>query len=105
MIFKVLKKYGDYKKGEVFDSEEADLDQNDIDEAIADGFIAEDVADGVVNAPAPVEEKPKADKKAKAESVLVEFYGGIREFTLAIHGENFMDVAKEFATTHNGTIK
>lgn len=98
MIFKVLKKYGDYKKGENFDSEEADLDENDIKEAIADGFIVEEGAE------APKKEKKEVKKEAK-DVVLVEFHGGIREFTKAIHGEGFMDVAKEFATTHNGIIK
>jgi hypothetical protein len=97
MIFKVLKKYGDYKKGEEFDSAEVELEITDIEEAIAGGFIAEkEVESGP--------ETVSTSKKVKKEAIAVSFNGGIREFSLAIHGENFMDVASEFATTHNGTI-
>lgn len=93
MIYKVLKKYGEYKKGEEFDSAEVELEISDIEQAIEGGFIVEK---GEENTPAP--------KKSNKTVVSVSFYGGIREFSLEIHGEDFMDVANEFIATHNGTI-
>lgn len=54
-------------------------------------------------AAAKADEAAKAKKTAKTV-VSVQFHGGVREFSLAIHGEDFESVAEEFATTHKGTI-
>lgn len=46
----------------------------------------------------------KAGRKSKKTSVMVKYYGGEREFSKEIHGDDFEDTAAEFAETHKGTI-
>lgn len=43
-------------------------------------------------------------KKSNKTSVSVQHAGGVREFTKEIHGDDFADVAQEFADTNKGTI-
>ena len=44
------------------------------------------------------------ESAASKDVVTVEYHGNIREFSREIHGEDFMDVAKEFAKTNDGSI-
>lgn len=87
--YKVLKKFGDLKKGDTF----APVSQNyegteaDITAAIEAGFIKEVV------------------EKTKKTSVVVTHQGGERTFSQEIHGDDFEDLASEFAETNNGTIQ
>lgn len=97
--YKVLKRFGDYKKGEEFDPIEDGYDggQEDIDTAVTDGFLSEIVAgDSATDTTA----KPATT----ATSATVEYPGGTRTFSLEIHGEDFASLAAEFAETNNGTV-
>lgn len=87
--YKVLKKYGDFKKGDLIDITELELSAEDVQEAIDGGFIA------------LIEEKAK---KTKATTATVTWNGGVREFSEKVHGEDFMSLAESFATKFNGTI-
>lgn len=92
MLYTTLKKYGEFKKGETFDSADVELSQEDIDEAIENGFIKESDGD------------TQNSKGLKRTVVCVKHNGGVREFSKEIHGDDFADLAKEFATTNNGEI-
>ena len=41
----------------------------------------------------------------ESKKVIVEWRGNTREFSKAIHGDDFIDVAKEFAAKVNGEVK
>lgn len=98
--YKVLKKFGDLKKGSIFDPKDNyDGTEEDIAEAVEAGYI-EEVLDG---ANEPGVEAPK-EKKAKKTEVTVTWGQGSRVYSLAVHGENFMDLAESFANKFNGTI-
>lgn len=86
--YKVLKKFGELKKGDIFapTADTYEGTESTIAEAIAGKFIKE------------------IAEESNATAVTVSFQGGTREFSEEIHGEDFMDVAKEFCATHNGTI-
>lgn len=88
--YKVLKRFGDYKRGEIFDPKSDGYEGNDDDiaTAITDGFISEITA-------------PSADGVTK---VTVTYNGGERIFSEEIHGDGFLELAKEFAETNEGTI-
>ncbi len=90
--YKVLKKFGEFKKGEVFDPQAGyEGTEEDIVAAIKEGFIAE-IDESDDNKPA------KGEKVAKRTSVTVSTnHREPREFSLAVHGENFEALAKSFA--------
>lgn len=48
-----------------------------------------------------VDPKPKS---AKRSSVTVSWNAGVREYSEAVHGEDFEALAQEFATKHRGTL-
>ncbi len=48
-------------------------------------------------------EAPKAAKSNKTE-VTVTWRGNSRVYSKAVHGENFLDLAKEFAEKKDGTV-
>lgn len=52
------------------------------------------------------EAEAKKEKKnlGGKDSVVVSFRGSTREFSLSVHGDNFLDLAQQFADKHNGTI-
>lgn len=91
--YTVLKKFGEYKKGDVFDpiADEYDGTEADIASAIEGKFIAE-ITD------------TNAQKSKKGTSATVTWNGGTREFSLEVHGEDFMSLAESFATKFKGTI-
>lgn len=104
--YKVLKRFGDYKRGDEFDPTADGYDGSDEDIALAvtDGFIKEIVEEGVDVGTSTVSVEPAASAGIAATSATVTFINGERTFSKAIHGEDFMDLAKEFAATNNGTI-
>ena len=51
----------------------------------------------VANAPTPA--------VPATSSVVVEFKGQTREFSKEVHGDNFADLAKQFAEKHGGEVK
>ena len=59
-----------------------------------------------VKAAKEAEAEAKKEKKnlGGKDSVVVSFGGGTREFSLSVHGDNFLDLAQQFADKHNGTI-
>lgn len=103
-LYTVLKKFGDYKKGETFDPTKDGYTgtEEDIATAVEKGFLAE-LGDGEKTTDKDTDAKPKA-KKVKATSVTVNHAGGERVFSQEIHGDNFAELADEFAETNNGTI-
>ncbi len=50
-----------------------------------------------------VEEAPKA-RASKRDAVTVVFRAGSREYTRALHGDDFEALAEEFAAKKKGTI-
>lgn len=96
--YKVLKKFGDFKKGEIFDATEGEFDgtEEDVLSLIEEGAIEEIVEE---------EEKKEDKKEGKVVAVTVEWRGNVREYSKEIHGEKFMDLAKEFAGKVNGELK
>ena len=53
-----------------------------------------------------VETKVETHVETKSVSkVTVTWNKGVREYSLAVHGENFLDLAGEFAKKHGGTVK
>lgn len=44
------------------------------------------------------------EKEEVVDSVTVTWQGGVREYTKAVHGDDFMELAKEFATKKRGTV-
>lgn len=92
--YTVLKKFGEYKKGDVFNpiADEYDGTEADIASAIEGKFIAE------------ITTETNAPKSKKVTSATVTWNGGTREFSLEVHGEDFMSLAESFATKFKGTI-
>lgn len=43
--------------------------------------------------------------KSSATSVVVEWNGKSREYSQELHGDDFRDLAQQFATKFNGTIR
>lgn len=91
--YKVLKKFGDLKKGDVLNPIEDKYDgtEEDLTQAVEDGFLA------VV--------APDAPKKGKKTAVTVSWRGNTREFSLETHGEDFETLAEQFAEKFEGTIE
>ncbi len=54
---------------------------------------------------AEVEAKKERKNLGGKDSVVVSFKGTTREFSLAVHGDNFLELAQQFADKHNGTIE
>ena len=53
-----------------------------------------------------VEKDVEETKVPKNKNVaIVEWRGNIREYSKEIHGDNFLDLAKEFAIKVNGEVK
>lgn len=42
--------------------------------------------------------------KTEGESVIVKWKGGEREYSREVHGDNFADLAAEFAEKKGGTV-
>lgn len=53
---------------------------------------------------AKAEADAKANTKKSKTTVSVQHAGGVREFSKEIHGDDFEDLAEEFAETNKGTI-
>lgn len=48
---------------------------------------------------------PKEETKVSEKtSAVVTYPGGSREYSLAVHGEKFLDLAKQFAEKHKGVL-
>ena len=52
----------------------------------------------------PVEETVEKSPKASKDAVTVTYRNGKRVYSKELHGSNFNDLAKEFATKVNGTV-
>lgn len=46
----------------------------------------------------------KSKDKVEGDSVVVKWKGGEREYSRAVHGDNFADLAKEFAEKKGGKV-
>lgn len=92
--YKVLKKFGDYKKGDVFIPEES-MAMDDLNLLIEEGKIA------IVTEDSKEDETEKSSGKT---SVIVTWGQGTREYSKAIHGPDFMKLAKQFAEKFDGVI-
>ena len=80
--YKVLKKFEDYKKGDLFYT--TDVEQETIDSLIEDKFIA--VVEG------------------NKDSVTVTWGNGSRTYSREIHGDDFEDLAKQMADQHSDAV-
>ncbi len=90
--YNVLKKFGALKRGDVFDPTDGyEGTEKDIAEAIEGGFIKEITEE-------------KSEKKEKKNKVTVTYRGGVRHYSLAVHGEDFEALAEEFAKKFDGVI-
>lgn len=100
--YKVLKKFGDLKKGATFVP--GDETEEEIAEAVAEGYIeliTDDSADS----------KKGPGKKGEVSKVTFsvrnpDVKGGVSErvFTAEEHGEEFVAVADEFGETNKSTV-
>jgi formaldehyde-activating enzyme involved in methanogenesis len=97
--YKVLKKYGDFKKGDVLTPSEAFEGSEEeiakaVQEAIDGGFIVE-----------VVPEDSDDDAKVSGDVAVVVWNGNRREYSNEIHGKDFAKLAKMFADKIGGSIE
>lgn len=66
---------------------------------------AKDAEKAAAKAAKDAEKAAAQATKDSATSVSVAWNGGTREFSKEVHGDDFLDLAKQFAAKFNGTIK
>jgi hypothetical protein len=69
-----------------------------------DADTTEEAVDEETVAAEADEEDAKPKKAGKRIAVSVTWSGGTREYSKEVHGDNFEDLAQEFATKHGGTV-
>lgn len=90
--YKVLKKFGEYKKGDIATFTEMTVEE--VEELIEAGKIA------LVSEDENDEEEAEEVTTSSKGAVIVTWNGGSREYSKEVHGKDYKALAEEFASKH-----